>query len=190
VAVGAFSTLNRNQKHYKTMAGAARDKQWQIQINRMIDDADWMDPTNFIVEGNVLKIILGMDSSLFGVDMLRKICRKLRFTSHKFNKAVCLETIIKAVVDGKVYDAIDPASSSTATDSTSLRCQLLNVVMSEAFVLHLQFLGAWKEMAKLDRGGAGQDRAFGEDASIEFNDYSKPDYSKLILSSVSDQKFF
>ena len=45
-------------------------------------------------------------------------------------------------------------------------------------------------MAKLDRGGAGQDRAFGEDASIEFNDYSKPDYSKLILSSLSDQKLF
>ncbi len=97
---------------------------------------------------------------------------------------------ILIVVDGKVYDAIDPASSSSATDSTSLRCRLLNVVMSEAFVPCLQFLGAWKDMDELDRGGAGDYRAFWEDASIEFNDYSKPDYSKLILSSLSDQKFF
>ncbi len=73
VAVGASSTSNRNQKLNKNMARATRDKQRQIQINRMIDNADWMDLTNFIVEDNVLKIILGMDSSLFSMDMLHKI---------------------------------------------------------------------------------------------------------------------
>jgi hypothetical protein len=87
-----------------------------------------------------------MDSSLFSVDMLRKICGNLGFTFRKFNKAVFLETTGKAVTDGKVYDAINPASSSTATDSTSLRCWLLNVVMSEAIVPCLKFLGAWKEI--------------------------------------------
>jgi hypothetical protein len=87
-----------------------------------------------------------MDSSLFSVDMLHKICGNLGFTFCKFNKAVFLETAGKAVTDGKVYDAINPASSSTATDSTSLRCWLLNVVMSEAIVPCLKFLGAWKEI--------------------------------------------
>ena len=45
-------------------------------------------------------------------------------------------------------------------------------------------------MAELDKGGVEQDKAFWEDVSVEFNDYSKPDYSKLILSSLSDQKIF
>jgi len=117
---------------------------------------------SFHCGGYVLKINLGMDSSLFCVDMLRKICRKLGFTSCKFHKAVCLETIIKAVIDDKVYDAINPASCSTAIDSMSLRCRLLNVVMSEAFVPHLQFLGAQKDISELDKGRAGQGRAFGK----------------------------
>ncbi len=59
-----------------------------------------------------------------------------------------------------MYDAVDPASSSTATDSTVLRCQLLNGIMSEAFVFHLQFLGARKGMTVLDKCGVGQDEAF------------------------------
>jgi hypothetical protein len=53
-----------------------------------------------------------------------------------------------------------------------------------------KFLEAQKEMAELDKGGVEQDKAFWEDVSVEFNDYSKPDYSKLILSSLSDQIFF
>jgi hypothetical protein len=177
VAVGASSSSTGKQKLNNKATKATRDKEQQMEINKLIDSND-------------VKIILGMDSSLFSVDMLRKICRKLGFTSRKFNKAVCLETIVKAVIDGKVYDAIDPASSSTATDFRSLRCRLLNVVMSEAFVPRLQFLGARKEISEIDKGGAGQDRAFWEDISIEFNDYSKPDFSKLILSSLSDQKLF
>jgi hypothetical protein len=194
-AVGASSSSKNAdcippRKMPKDATRAARDKQRQIELNEMIDAADWKNPSNFIVEDNALKQILGMNASLFTVDMLRKICGKLSFISRKFNKAVCQETIIKVVLDGKVYDAIDPASSSTAADSTSLRCRLLNVIKSEAFVSRLQFLGARKEMAELDKGGAGQDKAFWEDVSVEFNDYFKPDYSKLILSFLSDQKIF
>ncbi len=74
------------------------------------------------MEDNVLKQILGMDASLFNVDMLHKICGKLGFISCKFNKAVCQETIIKVVLDGKFYEAIDPASSSSAIDSMSIWC--------------------------------------------------------------------
>jgi hypothetical protein len=48
------------------------------------------------------------------------ICNKLGFVSQKFAKATCVETIIKAHLDGKVYDSIDPASSIAITDSTSL----------------------------------------------------------------------
>ena len=44
-------------------------------------------------------------------------------------------------------------------------------------------------MAELDKGRAGQDKAFWDDVSIVFNDYLKPDYSNLILSSLSDQIF-
>jgi hypothetical protein len=148
VAVSASSSKEGKQKLNNKATKAARDKEQQMEINKLIDSTNWKDPTNFIVEDNFVKIILGMDSSLFSMDMLHKICGKLGFTSRKFNKAVCLETIIKAVIDGKVYDAIDPASSSTATNSMSLRCRLLNVVMSEAFVPPLQFLGARKEMSK------------------------------------------
>jgi hypothetical protein len=32
--------------------------------------------------------------------------------------------------------------------------------MSDVFVSHLQLLGSQKEMAMIDKGGAGQDRAF------------------------------
>ncbi len=87
-------------------------------------------------------MFLGMDASLFNVDMLRKICSKIGFTSRKFTKAVCHETIIKAVSDGKLYDSVDPTSSSTVNDSTGLRCRLLNVLMSDAFVTRLQLLGS------------------------------------------------
>jgi hypothetical protein len=41
-----------------------------MEINKLIDSANWKDPTNFIVEDNVVKIILGMDSSLYSMDML------------------------------------------------------------------------------------------------------------------------
>jgi hypothetical protein len=45
-------------------------------------------------------------------------------------------------------------------------------------------------MPELDKGGAGQDKAFWEDIAIEFNDYSKDEYSELSLSSLSDKKYF
>ncbi len=83
-----------------------------------------------------------------------------------------------------MYDSIDPASSIAITDSTSL------VIMSDIFVPHLQYLGARKEMAELGKGGAGQDKAFWEDIAIEFNDYSKDEYSELSLSSLLDKKVF
>jgi hypothetical protein len=60
--------------------------------------------------------------------------------------------------------------------------------MSDIFVPHLQYLGAQKEMAELDKGGAGQDKAFWEDIAIEFNDYSKDEYLELSLSSLLDKK--
>jgi hypothetical protein len=45
----------------------------------------------------VLKQIAGFDPAIFSVDMLRKICGKLGFVSQKCTKAVCLETILKAL---------------------------------------------------------------------------------------------
>jgi len=84
-----------------------KDKSGQriSHLNRLIEHADWKDSNNFIVEDGVLKI-----------DMLRKICGKIGFTSRKFTKAVCHETIIKAVSDGKLYDSVDPTSSSIDAD--------------------------------------------------------------------------
>ncbi len=73
----------------KDASRAARDKQRQIELNEMIDAADWKNPSNFILKDNVLKQILGMDASLFNLDMLHKIYSKLGFISHKFNKS-CL----------------------------------------------------------------------------------------------------
>jgi hypothetical protein len=121
--------------------GKDKRSQRMLHLNRLIEHADWKDSNNFIVEVGVLKIILGMDASLFNVDMLRKICGKIVFTSHKFTKAVCHETIIKAVSDGMLYDSVDPTSSIKVNDSTDLRCQLLNVIMSNAFVTCIQLLG-------------------------------------------------
>jgi hypothetical protein len=161
-----------------------------LHLNQLIEHANWKDSNNFIVEDGVLKIILGMDASLFNVDLLQKICGKIGFTSHKFTKAVCHETIIKAVSDGKLYDSVDPTSSSKVNDSTGLRYQLLNVIMSDAFVTHLQLLGSRKEMAKIDKGGAGQDQTFWEDVLVEFNDYSNSDYGGLVLTSSTDKKIF
>jgi hypothetical protein len=136
-----------------------------------------------------LKQIEGYDLALFSVDMLRKICNKLGFVSRKFTKNVCTDTIVKAVKDRMVYDAIDPQQSKT-TDSTSMRCRLLNVIMSDLFVSRLQHLGARKEMAELDKGGAGQDKTFWEDVTLEFNDYDeeKVEYGELALTTAFDKK--
>jgi hypothetical protein len=54
------------------------------------------------------------------------------------------------------------------------------MIMSEAFVSRLQFLGARKEVAELDEGRTGQDKDFWEDVSVKFNDYLKPDYFKHV----------
>jgi hypothetical protein len=56
---------------------AARDKQQHVELNEMINSADWKNHCNFVLEDNVLKQILGVDASLFNIDMLHKICGKL-----------------------------------------------------------------------------------------------------------------
>jgi hypothetical protein len=50
-------------------------------IKQAVKVADWKSPTNFIVEDNILKQILGFDASLFNVDMLQMICNMLGFVS-------------------------------------------------------------------------------------------------------------
>jgi hypothetical protein len=106
-------------------------------LNQLIESTEWKDTDNFIVKDDILKQIKGYYTALFSVDMLRKICNKLGLVSLKFTKSVCTDTIVKAVKDRMVYDAIDPQQSKT-TDSTSLRCWLLNVMMSDLFVSCLQ----------------------------------------------------
>ena len=52
--------------------GKDKRSQRMLHLNRLIEHADWKDSNNFIVEDGVLKIILGMDASLFNVDVLQK----------------------------------------------------------------------------------------------------------------------
>ncbi len=123
--------------------------------------------------------------------MLHKICGKLGFVSRKFTKVVCLETIIKAFRDLKAYESIHTNNSNSNVDSTSVRCRLLNVITSDAFVAHFQILGARKEMAELDSGGAGQDKEFWDDVAVAFNCYEGDnDYGALLLTSAYDKKLF
>jgi hypothetical protein len=148
-------------------------------------------PYKKVVEENVLKLIIGFDPAVFNVDMLHKICGKLGFVSRKFTKVVCLETILKAFNDLKAYDGIEANKSTNNIDSTSVRCRLLNVIISDGFVAHFQMLGSRKEMAELDKGGAGQDKEFWEDVAFEFNDYGEEDkYGSLLLTSAYDKKVF
>jgi hypothetical protein len=91
--------------------------------------------------------------------MLQKICGKLGFVGQKYTKAVCLETILKAYMDLQAYDDIEP-NSNPNNDSTSIRCPLLNVLFSDAFLSRFQMLGSKETMAELDKGGAGQDKEF------------------------------
>ena len=44
-----------------------------MHLNWLIDNANWKDSNYFIIEDSVLKLILGMDASLFYVDMLVKL---------------------------------------------------------------------------------------------------------------------
>jgi hypothetical protein len=181
----AAAAANKKQK-------AAEDKaRRDAHLQRLIDNTTWQDADNFIVEDNILKQIIGFDPAVFPVDMLRKICGKLGFVSRKYTKNVCLETIVKAFHDLRAYDRLEPTSSSNM-DSTSVRCRLLNVIMSDALVTRFQMLGARKDMAELDRGGAGQDKTFWEDAALEFNDYSpeKASYGLLVVTSAYDKKVF
>ena len=158
---------------------------------RLIDNTSWQNPDNFTVEENVLKLILGFDSAVFNVDMLRRICDKLGFVSRKFTKVVCLETILKAFRDLKAYKSIETNNSNSNMDSTSVRCRLLNVITSDAFVARFQLLGARKEMAELDKGGAGQDKEFWEDVAVAFNEYQEDNnYRALLLTSAYDKKLF
>jgi hypothetical protein len=64
--------------------------------------------------------------------------------------------------------------------------------MSVTLVIHFQMLDGRKGIAELDRGGAGQDKAFWEDVVLEFNDYSpqKGSYGALVVTSTSDKRPF
>ena len=180
-----------SQTDGRKQAAKAQKEERNNMLNQLIESTEWKDTDNFIVEDDILKQIKGYDTALFSVDMLRKICNKLGFVSRKFTKNVCTDTIVKAVKDRMVYDAIDPQQSKT-TDSTSMRCRLLNVIMSDLFVSRLQHLGARKEMAELNKGGAGQDKTFWEDVTLEFNDYDeeKVEYGELALTTAFDKKLF
>jgi len=104
---------------------------------------------------------------------------------------VCLETILKAFRDLKAYESIDTNNSNSNIDSTSVQCRLLNVITSDAFVARYQMLGARKEMAELDKGGAGQDKEFWDDVAVAFNCYEgEKDYGALLLTSAYDKKLF
>ncbi len=64
--------------------------------------------------------------------------------------------------------------------------------MSDAFVSRFQMLGLRKDMAEIDKGGAGQDKVFWEAVALEFNYYSdeKNSYGVLVLTSAYDKKLF
>ena len=52
-------------------------------------------------------------------------------------------------------------------------------------------LGARKEMAERDKGGAGQDKEFWDDVAVAFNCYEgEKDYGALLLTSAYDKKLF
>jgi len=49
-----------------------KNKQHMLHLTWLIDNADWKESNNFLVEDSVLKLILGIDASLFNVDVLQK----------------------------------------------------------------------------------------------------------------------
>jgi hypothetical protein len=52
-------------------------------------------------------------------------------------------------------------------------------------------LGARKEMAERDKGGAGQDKEFWEDVAVDYNEYQEENnYGALLLMSAYDKKLF
>lgn len=104
--------------------------------------------------------------------MLWKICGKLGYVPWKFTKGVCIETILKAAKHRTIYDAIDLQCSKSA-EPTSMHRKLLNLIMCDALVSWLQHLESRKEIAELDKGGAGQEKSFWEDVALEFNECSE-----------------
>ncbi len=151
---------------------ASEDKaRREEHLLHLIEGTTWQNADNFTVEENILKQIIGFDPSVLSVDMLHKICGKLGFVSHKYTKNVCLKFLKKAYKDLQSYDVLEPNRNSSMV-STSVSCHLLNIIMSDTLVARFQMLGGRKGMAELDRGGAGQDKAFWEDVALEFNDYS------------------
>jgi hypothetical protein len=46
-------------------------------------------------------------------------------------------------------------------------------------------------MAVLDKGGAGQDKTFWEDVTLEFNEYDEEtvEYGELLLTTAFDKKY-
>jgi hypothetical protein len=159
-----------------------------VHLLHLIEGSTRQNLDNYTVEDNVLKQMIGFDPAVVSVDMLHKIFGKLGYVSQKYTKAVCLETIFKAYKDLQTYDAIQP-SSNTNIDSTSVQYLLLNVIMSGAFVTHFQMLGARKEMAELDKGGAGQDKVFWEHVAVEFNEYDNDQYGPLVTTACNKKLF-
>jgi hypothetical protein len=51
-------------------------------------------------------------------------------------------------------------------------------------------LGARKEMAELDKGGAGQDNEFWEYVAVEFNYFGNDQYGSLLVTTAYDKKLF
>jgi hypothetical protein len=74
IPVGASSDAaakhSWKKKSGTTTMRTSRDPTTQCLIKQGVKVAEWKSPTNFIVEDNILKQILGFDALLFNVDML------------------------------------------------------------------------------------------------------------------------
>jgi hypothetical protein len=101
-----------------------------------------------------------------------------------------LETMLKAFQDVHAYNWLDTISNSNV-NSTSGHYRLLNILMSDSHVAHFQMLGSRKEMAELDKGGAGQNKLFWEDVALEFDSCSEEKNSNgvSVLTSAYDKNF-
>jgi hypothetical protein len=63
-----------------------------------MESTEWKDKDNFFVKDDILKQIKGYDSTLFSVDMLRKICNKLGIAKYLVNIFMVLFRVADAVV--------------------------------------------------------------------------------------------
>jgi hypothetical protein len=74
--------------------------------------------------------------------------------------------------------------SNTEIDLASLRCRLLNVVFSDKFATHLEYLGRRNE------GDAGQDKVFWHDVAEDFNDYNIDSYGALVFTLSTEAEIY